>query len=258
MADFDPLGPAHARGRLTASPAEAKGRSAGELASLMGHLGHEFGRPELLSRALTHTSVDSAAGRAATYERLEFLGDRVLGLIVAEMLLEHFPNAAESELAPRFNELVRRESVAKVARDLGLGAHFRLGPGEHQTGGRNKIAILADVGEAVIAALYLDGGLDVAKAFIRRHWTPLIGEQTTPPRDGKTVLQEWSQARGLGLPDYRQRTRTGPDHAPRFTIEVGVEGFAPAVGTGASKREAERLAAEAFLAREDIGDDSRD
>jgi len=230
-------------------PGAAKTGSAG-LAALMDRLGHVFENPALISRALTHTSVDAGDGPAASYERLEFLGDRVLGLVVAEMLLEVFPNAVEGELAPRFNALVRRETVAEVARDVGVGPYLRLGIGEEQTGGREKIAILADVGESLIAAIYLDGGLEAASGFIRRQWSPILDRQIEPPRDAKTVLQEWSQARGLGLPEYRETDRTGPDHAPNFTIEVQVSGYAPAIGFGTSKRDAEQAAAGALLARE--------
>jgi ribonuclease-3 len=248
------MGPDPANRPLTDIANPGVTEPSGDLAALARQLGHDFADPALLARALTHTSVDAGGGPDATYERLEFLGDRVLGLIIAEMLLDHFPEAAEGELAPRFNELVRRESVARVARAVDLGPHLRLGPGEHQTGGRDKTAILADVGESVIAALFLDGGLDVARGFVRRHWTPLIGRQTATPRDAKTELQEWSQGEGLGLPTYREAGRSGPDHAPRFTVEVTVSGCEAARGTGPSKREAERLAAEAFLARERIGD----
>lgn len=220
----------------------------------MTRLGYTFADPALLGRALTHTSVDAGGGPGASYERLEFLGDRVLGLVVAELLLETFPKAAEGELAPRFNELVRREAVAKMARGLDVGRHLRLGQGEHQTGGRDKTAILADVGEAVIAAIFLDGGLEVARRFITQEWSTEIANQSVTPRDAKTALQEWSQSRGVGLPQYRETGRMGPDHAPRFTIEVVVAGLAPARGTGSSKREAEQLAAEALLAREKVGD----
>lgn len=244
MAHVDPMGQAAPVRRLNGLRT-----GEGDLVALMGRIGHEFADPSLLARSLTHTSVDAGGSPGATYERLEFLGDRVLGLCAAEMLLERFPGASEGELAPRFNALVRRESVAEVGRALGLGGHLRLGPGEHQTGGRDKSAILADAGEAVIAALFLDGGLDAARSFVRTHWAPLLERQTAPPRDAKTALQEWSQGRGLGLPVYREVGRTGPDHAPRFTIEVGLAGLGAARATGTSKREAERLAAEAFLAQ---------
>jgi len=229
-------------------PGAPEAASAG-LDTLQGQLGHTFSDTALIGRALTHTSVDGG-GPSGSYERLEFLGDRVLGLVVAELLLETFPDAAEGELAPRFNALVRRETVAKVARDIGVGQYLRLGVGEDQTGGRNKIAILADVGESLIAAIYLDGGLKAASGFIRRKWSPILATQSEPPRDAKTILQEWSQARGLGLPEYRETDRTGPDHAPNFTLEVKVSGFAPAVGSGASKRDAEQAAATALLLRE--------
>lgn len=222
------------------------------LETLQERLGHNFADIALLGRALTHTSVDAGGGVEGSYERLEFLGDRVLGLVIAEILLEKFPNAAEGELAPRFNALVRRQAVAEIARDLGVGPCLRLGAGEHQTGGRDKAAILADVGESIIAAIYLDGGLAAAGRFIRAEWAPLIERQTAPPRDAKTSLQEWSQGRGLGLPEYNETERLGPDHAPRFTIEVRVAGLNPARGVGSSKREAEQLAAQALLEREGV------
>jgi len=224
------------------------------LETLQRRLGHIFKDPALFGRALTHTSVD-AGGPSASYERLEFLGDRVLGLVVAEMLLKAFPEAAEGELAPRFNALVRRETVAEVARNVGVGPHLRLGAGEQQTGGRNKLAILADVGESLIAAIYLDDGLEAAAGFIHRQWGPILDRQIEPPRDAKTILQEWSQARGLGLPEYRETGRTGPDHAPVFTLDVQVSGHAPATGSGSSKRDAEQAAAGALLAREQASAD---
>lgn len=224
----------------------------GDLGTLMQRLGYRFSDPSLLGLALTHTSVDGSSGTGTNYERLEFLGDRVLGLVISEMLLDMFPEAAEGELAPRFNALVRRETVAKVARGFGIGPYLRLGIGEEQTGGRNKSAILADVGEAIIAAIYRDGGLKAAADFIAREWTSVLQDQTAPPRDAKTALQEWSQGKGLGLPEYKVTGRMGPDHAPRFTIEVSVPGLAPSKGTGSSKREAEQTAASALLAREGV------
>ncbi|VAW12583.1 Ribonuclease III [hydrothermal vent metagenome] len=227
----------------------------GGLDKLQRRLGHTFADPALLGRALTHSSVDAGGGPGGSYERLEFLGDRVLGLVIAQILLEKFPHAAEGELAPRFNALVRRQTVAEIARALDIGPYLRLGAGEHQTGGRDKAAILADVGESLIAAIFLDGGLEAADRFIRAEWGSRIEQQTALPRDAKTTLQEWSQGRGLGLPEYTETDRLGPDHAPRFTIEVRVAGLAPARGVGNSKREAEQLAAQELLEREGAAGD---
>jgi len=254
MADIDPLGSVIVRGRMNETQTQT-GAAKGDLGALMARLGYNFNDFSLLGRALTHTSVDGASGPDASYERLEFLGDRVLGLVIAEMLLETFPNAAEGELAPRFNALVRRETVAKVAKNLDVGPYLRLGIGEHQTGGREKAAILADVGESIIAAIYLDGGLPAAAAFIRNEWSSEIKLKSAPPLDAKTALQEWSQSKALGLPEYRETSRMGPDHAPRFTIEVRVGGLEPVQGIGKAKREAEQLAAQAFLEREGVNPD---
>ncbi len=211
-------------------------------------LGHRFRRPELLTQALTHPSVAQTPGeRAATYERLEFLGDRVLGLVIARLLFETFPDEPEGDLAPRFTNLVRREGLARVAADIGLGEHVILSRGEEETGGKQNPGILADVLEAVLAALYLDGGLETADRFIRRHWNELMTEDAVPPKDSKTRLQEWAQGRGLPLPEYRETGRQGPPHAPLFTVQVSLPGQHPASATGPSKRAAEQKAAAALL-----------
>jgi ribonuclease-3 len=220
--------------------------------ALAAALGHRFDDPSLLSRALTHGSAD-ASGTATDYQRLEFLGDRVLGLLIAELLFRYYPHATEGELATRFNAHVRREALAEVARELDLGEHLVLGQGEAQAGGRDKDAILADSCEALIAALYLDGGLPAARALVERLWAERVSAQDAVPRDPKTQLQEWSQSKGHGLPDYVETTRQGPPHAPVFTVEVRVGTREPAIGHGRSKREAEREAAAALLAREGIG-----
>lgn len=212
-------------------------------------LGHRFRRPQLLRQALTHPSVaQTPIERAATYERLEFLGDRVLGLVIAGLLFETFPDEPEGDLSPRFTKLVRREGLARVAAGIGLGAHVILSRGEEDTGGRRNPGILADALEAVIAALYLDGGLEAADRFIRRHWRELMAEDSVPPMDSKTRLQEWAQARGLPLPEYRETERQGPSHAPVFTVRVSLPGREPASATGLSKRAAEQEAAGAMLA----------
>jgi ribonuclease-3 len=207
-------------------------------------LGHAFGDGALLERALTHSSTGKADN-----EQLEFLGDRVLGFVVAEMLMTQFPQEREGALALKLNALVRMETCARVAEAAGLDAHLILAPSEDRAGGRKKPAILGDVCEAVIAALYLDGGLEVARDFIVRYWQPLMNEVQGDLRDPKNVLQEWAQARGLGTPAYRVAKREGPDHAPRFTVEVRIEQHDPAQGEGQSLRAAEQAAARALMAR---------
>lgn len=222
------------------------------LPRLAARIGHDFGDMALLSQALTHSSVTgSRKAEAASYERLEFLGDRVLGLIVADMLIDRFPAEPEGALARRHAFLVSREALAEVARTMGLGEFLRVSKGEADSGGRENPAMLADVCEAVIGALYRDGGLSAARAFVAPRWSPLLEQDRTPPRDAKTALQEWAQGRGLPLPAYREMAREGPAHEPRFTVAVIVEGDGtPAVeGTGRSKRLAEQEAARRLLAR---------
>jgi ribonuclease-3 len=211
-------------------------------------IGHPFARPELLERALTHASATGGPGPSPrTNERLEFLGDRVLGLIVAEMLLKNFPGEDEGRIAMRHTALVRREALARVAQAIGLGAHMIMARGEESSGGRQNPSLLADCCEAVIAALYLDGGLTAAGHFIEVHWAPMLGETPDPPKDAKTRLQEWAQGSGLALPEYREIDRTGPHHAPIFTVEGSVVGYPALSATGPSKRAAEQNAAERLL-----------
>ena len=212
---------------------------------LAARLGYSFHDPGLLQRALTHSSA--AGPRRPSNERLEFLGDRVLGLVLARMLFDGFRDEAEGELGYRFTALAQRAALARVAVDLELAPHLVLSDGEDAGGGRDNPAILADTMEAVIAAVYLDGGLAPAEALVRRYWTPLMAEDPAPPKDPKTTLQEWAQARGLPLPAYAETARAGPDHAPTFTSRVEVQGHPPAAGEGASKRAAEQAAAEALL-----------
>lgn len=207
---------------------------------------HTFGRPALLAEALTHPS---ASGRGHGYERLEFLGDRVLGLVVADMLLAAFPDEDEGALALRFTSLVRRESLAAIADGIGLATVIEMTRGEAESGGRENPSTLADALEAVIGALYLDGGLAVAWAFVERLWGARLEAEARPPQDAKTALQEWAQARALGLPKYREVGREGPAHEPYFTLEVEVAGAQPARGEGRSKRLAEQAAAARLLAR---------
>lgn len=216
--------------------------------ALQDRLGHRFARPDLLARALTHPSAAPRGRAEASYERLEFLGDRVLGLVVADLLLARFPRESEGELALRQAELVRRGTLAEVGRELGLDAHLILDKGGEAAGERANPALLADACEAVIGALYLDAGLDAARRLVEAHWSARIEAALQPPQDAKTGLQEWAQARGLPLPEYREVTRAGPPHEPVFTVEVTVEGRSPARGEGSSKRRAEQAAAERLLA----------
>ncbi|HSZ11989.1 MAG TPA: ribonuclease III [Rhizomicrobium sp.] len=210
-------------------------------------LGHKFADAELLARALRHASMG-----AVSNERLEFLGDRVLGLIVAEKLHAFYPNDAEGALALKLNALVRREACARAAEEAGLAEHLVLARSELGSGGRQKAAILAGACEAVIAALYLDGGHDAARAFVERYWADQYATLDSDMRDAKTALQEWAQSaegKSPAPPSYREVSREGPDHAPRFVVEVSIAGHAPETGSGHSKREAEQDAARRMLAR---------
>ncbi len=205
----------------------------------------QFANSELYDLAMTHRSL----GAETNNQRLEFLGDRVLGLVVAEMIYQTFPDAREGDMAKRHAALVCGETLAQVARKIGLGQAILLADSEEAGGGRDNVSNLEDVCEALIGAFYLDGGLEKAADFIRMHWTPLLTQMTTPPKDAKTALQEWAQGRGLSLPVYTETKRDGPDHAPIFTIEVVVEKHGSAVGRAASKRAAEQEAAQALLER---------
>jgi ribonuclease-3 len=229
-----------------------KGGSAA-LDALEARLGHRFADRRLLETALTHASA-AGAGRAS-YQRLEFLGDRVLGLVVAEMLLEAFPAANEGELARRLTALVRNESCADVATVLDVGAVIRLGSGEAQAGGRMKAAILGDVCEALIGAIHLDAGMAAARTFVRTNWEPRMRAWRGSLRDAKTTLQEWAQGRGLGTPGYEIVGRHGPDHAPLFDVEVTIAELPPERGEGRTRREAEQMAATAVLRREGVWKD---
>ncbi|HBA43470.1 MAG TPA: ribonuclease III [Alphaproteobacteria bacterium] len=217
-----------------------------EIGELERQLEHNFTDQRLLTTALTHSSV--APDFARNYQRLEFLGDRVLALIVADLLMQHYPHAAEGELAPRLNSLVCKQTCADVARQLSLGPWLRMSEGEAANGGREKDAILGDVCEALIGALYLDGGEAAARQFVTRLWQPRVSALVDTPVDPKSALQEWSQARKLGTPDYVLVSRSGPDHAPEFLVEAQLPGLASVQGRGSSKREAERDAASALLA----------
>lgn len=219
--------------------------------ALEARIGHRFRDRGLLERALTHSSL-SAGASGRDLERLEFLGDRVLGILAAEALYRRFPDMEEGELAPRLNALVRKETCATAARALGLDALIRLSPHEDEAGGRKKTAILGDVAEAVLGALYLDGGLEAARGAFDAFWTADLDVLSEGHRDPKTALQEWSQEKRRGTPHYVVAAAGGPAHAPAFEVEVRIEGFDPARGKGRSKREAQMAAAEAFLIREKI------
>lgn len=215
---------------------------------LSGATGYSFHDPDLARLALTHRSA-IGRGRSKTYERLEFLGDRVLALVIADLLYDHFPDEDEGSLAKRLVALVRRETLADVASSLGLPPLIELSRGEEDAGGRQNPAILADVCEALIGAMYRDGGMRAARAFIRRNWLDRMCGMEKPPKDAKTELQEWAQGRGLELPEYREVGRSGPDHAPVFTIEVTVGNYPPERAVGQTKRAAEQVAAEQLLRR---------
>ena len=216
-----------------------------EMRAFAERLGHEFARPELLQRALTHASAGSVS--RPHNQRLEFLGDRVLGLVMAETLFAADRKATEGQLAPRFNALVRKEACAEIARKIDLGAVLRLGRSEMLSGGRRKEALLGDAMEAVLAAVYLDAGLEAARAVILRHWDEAINSVDEDARDPKTALQEWAQGRGEQPPRYAEITREGPPHAPVFTIEVRLEDGRSARARAGSKRAAEQDAARALL-----------
>ncbi|MEA2841189.1 MAG: ribonuclease [Methylobacteriaceae bacterium] len=218
-------------------------------------VGYRFRDAALLKEALTHATAAEAKSRA-NYQRLEFLGDRVLGLAVAEMLFEAFPAAKEGELSKRLSDLVRRETCAEVAREWGLAGYIRLGAGEAASGGRERAPILADACEALIGAVFVDGGFAAARELVRGAFEDRMRARPRPSLDPKTALQEWAQARGLPTPVYRTQERSGPDHAPRFTISVEVDGFEASAADAGSKRAAEQGAAEAFLVREGVLSDA--
>lgn len=217
-------------------------------------IGHAFVRAELLAEALTHRSaLDRQPELKATFpngnERLEFLGDRVLSLAMSDLLLRRFPREREGELARRHAALVKAATLVEIAEEIGIARHIRLGDSEKAADGKVKPTILADAVEAVLGAVFLDAGFDKASASVARLWGRRVDEHLSAPRDAKTTLQEWAQARRLPLPDYREVGREGPPHAPVFVVEVTVKGHEPGRGRGGSKREAERLAATALLER---------
>lgn len=216
-----------------------------ELKAFETRIGYSFSDPSLLVTAVTHSSRSSAT--RSDNQRLEFLGDRVLGLVMAEALLDRDKSASEGQLAPRFNALVRKETCADIAREIGLGEVLKLGRSEMMSGGRRKQALLGDAMEAVIAAVYLDGGFATAKEFVIRLWGKRADNVEADARDAKTVLQEWAQARGQHPPKYNELARSGPDHAPVFTIRCELQSGQSASATAGSKRQAEQKAAQALL-----------
>ncbi|WP_207102924.1 ribonuclease III [Paracoccus shandongensis] len=219
-----------------------------DIRAFMARLGHDFARPELLVRALTHGSIASTT--RPDNQRLEFLGDRVLGLVMAEALFDADKAASEGQLAPRYNALVRGETCAAIARDIGLGEVLKLGRSEMMSGGRRKEALLADAMEAVLAAVYLDAGFDAARRIVLRLWADRLDSLEDDPRDAKTALQEWAQANGMPPPVYEQTERSGPDHAPVFLITARLADGREAQAKGAgTKRSIEQAAAQALLDR---------
>lgn len=227
-------------------------KPAADLAAFSARIGHRFRDADLLIRAVTHSSISTAT--RPDNQRLEFLGDRVLGLVMAEALLAADQGASEGVLAPRFNALVRKETCADVAREIGLGDALKLGRSEMMSGGRRKEALLGDAMEAVIAAVYLDAGFEAARALILRLWAGRISAVDADARDAKTSLQEWAQGRGQQPPLYTEVKREGPDHEPVFTVEVRLATGESATATAGSKRQAEQAAAKALLALVEGGD----
>lgn len=219
------------------------------LKDLSARLGHDFSNPALLKLALTHASARAGARSNEDNERLEFLGDRVLGLAVAELLADAFPKAREGELARWFNNLVRAETCAQIAQDWHLGECILTSGGKMGSG---ESRILGDACEAVLGAIFVDAGYEAARNVVQRFWKPHLSTRELAGPSAKSLLQEWAQGRGLPLPRYLEVVREGPDHAPRFTAEVQIEGVAPERGQGANKQAAEQAAALAMLVREGV------
>ena len=231
-------------------------------AALEGRIGYKFADPTLLATAFTHVSAlkptrKRGDKRGDSYQRLEFLGDHVLGLVVSDMLYRAFPNADEGELSKRLADLVRKESCADVAKLLGLADDIKLGAVGAGASARLRKSVLGDICEAVIGAIFLDGGYAAAAEFVTGNWTERMHKHRRPLRDPKTMLQEWAQAKGLPTPVYREIERTGPHHDPQFRVAVDLPGFAPAEGIGGSKRAAEKVAASVMIEREGVGGNDR-
>ena len=235
-------------------------RKAKDRTTLEDCIGHHFADKGLLERALTHISALSGGpqNRVASYQRLEFLGDHVLGLVISDMLFRAFPKANEGEMSRRLADLVRKETCAEVARAMDLGPALRLGSSESHTGGRLRTTILADACEALVGAVFVDGGYEPAAGVIERFWKERMLKPLRPLRDPKTMLQEWAQARGLPTPTYRELGRTGPHHDPEFRVVVVLPDRPPAEGLGSSKRAAEQAAAAAMLTREGVAAEKLD
>jgi ribonuclease-3 len=220
---------------------------------LEAKIGYQFKDVSLLERALTHISaVKGPRNPANSYQRLEFLGDHVLGLVISDMLFQAFPRANEGELSRRLADLVRKETCADVAQAISLGAAIRLGGSETQGGGRLRTTILGDVCEALVGAVFLDGGYAAAAEMVERLWRERMLTPARPLLDPKTLLQEWAQGRGLPTPTYREVARSGPHHSPEFRVAVQLPEREPAEGVGRSKRAAEQAAAAAMLDREGV------
>lgn len=229
-------------------------RKAKDRSALEERIGYQFADKALLERALTHISALSGGplSRVASYQRLEFLGDHVLGLVISDMLFRSFAKANEGELSRRLADLVRKDACAEIARAMDLGPELKLGSSESQAGGRKRTTILADACEALVGAVFLDGGYPAAAQVIERFWKPRMLRPVQSLRDPKTMLQEWAQARGLPTPAYREISRTGPHHSPKFRVAVSLPDRRPAEGTGSSKRAAEQAAAAAMLQSEGV------
>ena len=223
------------------------------MAAIELRLGHQFADLSLLTTAFTHVSaLKSSRGRSDSYQRLEFLGDHVLGLVVSDMLYRAFPKADEGELSKRLADLVRKETCIDVAKSLDLLEGIKLGAVGAGAGARLRRSVLGDICEAVIGAVYLDGGYAAAATFVERNWTERMRKPVRPLRDPKTVLQEWAQGKGLPTPVYREVERTGPHHDPRFRVAVELPGLEASEGFGGSKRAAEKAAASAMIDREGV------
>jgi ribonuclease-3 len=250
-----------ARKKRAKSSAKTSAKSAANAATsaIEERIGHKFADANLLVTAMTHVSaLKPLRKRGESYQRLEFLGDHVLGLIVSDMLYRSFPNADEGEMSKRLADLVRKESCADVAKSLGLADDIKLGAVGAGAGVRLRKSVLGDICEAVIGAVYLDGGFQAASEFVERNWTERMKKPRQPLRDPKTVLQEWAQGKGLPTPVYREVERTGPHHDPQFRVAVDLPGLAPAEGVGGSKRAAEKVAASVMIEREGVAGGSND
>jgi ribonuclease III len=237
------------------APAAPRKRRRKGTGALEDRIGYRFKDADLLDCALTHISALGSGNRAGSYQRLEFLGDHVLGLVVSDMLFRTYPKANEGELSRRLADLVRKETCAEMAREIDLGVVIRLGSSEAGSGARTRDAILADVCESLIGAVFLDGGYPAAAALVEKLWDQRMRTPARPLRDPKTTLQEWAQGRGLPTPTYREIGRSGPHHSPQFRIAVELPKLAPAEGIGPSKRAAEQAAAQALLQREGVAAD---